>query len=291
VNDNIKIKMVEYFDDHFYKITFDENTVEWYPSVTTKLSVSPKPFLSRWRGDVGNREADLRIYDASNRGKRIHYACTVLVNNGAVILNPFECPHYSKEEIDDIKGKAEMFVLQDQNEMIQVNRFQKWLNRTGAKIICSDTVVYDDQYKEAGTLDFVFDIPQGNYEISGKEPVPLASGIYVVDLKSGNEVYDEAYMQISAYAKMYLQMHQELKDQFQGGLIIHTNSLLKSGIPGLKTHVRTKEEMRQDYLDFRNVAAVWMRTNKDIEPKYFEIPSLITMNESVLKENSHGNVN
>ena len=55
-------KMIEWFDQHYYKIAED-----FFPSVTTILSASPKPHLAFWRGDVGNEEASRIMKEAGER--------------------------------------------------------------------------------------------------------------------------------------------------------------------------------------------------------------------------------
>jgi hypothetical protein len=280
----MKIKMIEYFDDHFYKIETEDGKIEYLPSVTTKLSASAKPFLGRWRGDIGNREADLRMYDAASKGTRIHYAVNLFLNDGVVILNPFNHPNYTAEAIKEIQGRIdrEVFVLQNQDEMLHVARFQEWIKRTNAKIIGTDQIVYDLTFKEAGTLDFAFEIEAGSYEINGPKPLKLEKGIYIGDLKTGSEIYDDAYMQIAAYSEMYFGT-EKTPENFKGGLIIHTGSKTKTGIPGLSTAYRNPAQVLDDYVNgFRHVAAIWDRQNKDAMPRQLEFPSLITKNTAMI---------
>ena len=277
------IKMIEYFDDHFYKIELENGTVEYLPSVTTKLGAAPKPFLARWRGDIGNREADQRMYDAANKGKRIHYAVNLFLNDGVIILNPFNHPNYTAEAIKEIQSRIdrEVFILQDQDEMLHVFRFQEWIKRTNARILATDQIVYDLLFKEAGTLDFALEIEAGTYEINGAKSLKLETGTYIADLKTGSDVYDEAYLQIAAYSNMYF-MCGEFPTNFKGALIIHTGSKTRTGIPGLSTILRTPDMVLADYNDFRHVAAIWDRQNKNAMPRQLEFPSLITKNAALL---------
>jgi hypothetical protein len=283
---NLTIKLIEYFDDHFYKIELEDGKVEYLPSVTTKLGAAPKPFLARWRGDIGNREADQRMYDAANKGKRIHYAVNLFLNDGVIILNPFNHPNYSDEKIREIQSRIdrEVFILQDQDEMLHVSRFQEWLNRTNAKVIGTDMIVYDLTFKEAGTLDFAFEIEAGSYEVNGAKPLKLEKGIYIADLKTGSDVYDEAFMQIAAYTNMYFNCGENWPTNYKGSLIIHTGSKTRTGIPGLSTVHRNPAQVLDDYVNgFRHVAAIWDRQNENAMPRMLEFPALITKNEEFLK--------
>jgi hypothetical protein len=281
---NPTIKMIEYFDDHFYKIEFEDGTKFYFPSVTTKLGAAPKPFLARWRGDIGNREADQRMYDAANKGKRIHYAVNLFLNDGVILLNPFNHPNYKEEKIREIQSRIdrEVFVLQDQDEMLHVYRFQEWMKRVNAKLLGTDMIVCDMTYNEAGTLDFALEIEEGTYEINGAKPLKLEKGIYIADLKTGSDVHDEAFLQIAAYSDMYFMGAEKYPDEFKGAMIIHTGSKMRTGIPGLSTVLRTPEQVVKDYNDFRAVAQIWDRQNKDAMPRMLEFPSLITKNEEFL---------
>ena len=80
------IILCEWFSEHWYKI--NKNPVEYYPSVTTKKSEKAQPFLAIWRGDIGNREADLRMNESSESGTRQHNAFWAIANGGVVIYQP-----------------------------------------------------------------------------------------------------------------------------------------------------------------------------------------------------------
>ena len=275
------IKLIEWFDEHFYKIETDDK-IEYLPSTTTKLQVAPKPFLAKWRGDVGNREADLKMNEASDRGKRIHYAVNHYLNRGTVIYNPYQRPTFTAEAIKELEEKTgkEVFVLKDQGEMYQLYKFKLWINEVKPVIIASEVIVYDLDMKEAGTVDIVLDIAAGEYNVSGAKPLVLAGGRYIVDLKTGNQIDDNYYMQTADYQVMY---NKSFKNSVgfvpvKENLIIHTNATTKKGILGLSTHLRTEEEAKKDYEDFRHIAAIWERTNTS-NPKVFEFPNLIRLEE------------
>ena len=78
------VKVIEYFDQRFYKMSFLD-PLDYFPSVTTKLGIIDKPFLARWRGDIGNREADYRVRDAQEKGSNIHNGWFVMTQGGAVV--------------------------------------------------------------------------------------------------------------------------------------------------------------------------------------------------------------
>lgn len=277
----VEVKMIEWFDSRFYKIKYQKEDVEicdYFASVTTKLGIISKPFLAHWRGSVGNREADLRSFEASERGVRIHSAWYSLTTGGAVLYNPFQNPNYSKEEIEKLQEEylGNVSVVQYQDEMYDVFKLKRWLEIVKPKIILSEKTVYSLKNKDAGTLDNLMEIEEGKYLVSGKEPIHIPGGIYVVDLKSGKEVDENANMQTACYADCVEEM--EIA-KIEGTLILHTGSKVRNGIEGLSTILRNKDEMRQDYSDYRLASALWERKNADARPRVFEFPSLLTMKE------------
>ena len=277
------IKLCEYFDQHYYRIEDEDGTFEYYPSTTTKLNASPKPFLATWRGDIGNREAEIRLFEAGERGKRIHFSINLFLNGGTVIYNPYQRPNYTEEEIASLKAEGNLFILQQQDEMLQVIKFQDWYNVINPIIVETELTVYDEDEKEAGTIDIIADIEAGTYEVAGSKPLKLEGGRYVVDIKSSKEVYDEAYLQLSSYRRMYNKRFKGLVGfvEAREALVIHTNAQrVKKGIAGLMTHLRTSEELDADYEAFRHIAAIWDRNNTS-RPKYLEFPTMVKLKKEI----------
>ena len=69
-----------------------------------------------------------------------------------------------------------------------VEGFSAWLRDSGIEIVASELMVYHPSYKYAGTIDLI-----------GIHPSNLTS-LLVIDVKTGG-VFDEAAMQVSAYAE------------------------------------------------------------------------------------------
>lgn len=277
-----EVKMVEWFDSRFYKIQYEQNqaeVTEYFASTTTKLGIIAKPFLAQWRGDIGNREADMRVFESSERGIRIHHAWCTLATNGIVLYQPFGHPNYSNEEISAIQeaNLGNVSIIRYQDEMYDIYKLSRWLKIVKPKILFSEKIVYSVKHKDAGTLDNLMLIEEGKYQINGKEPLCLPKGLYVVDLKTGNVVDDNAFMQTADYAFCVEEMG---LGEVSGTLILHTGSKTRTGIEGLATLYRSKEETGKDYEDYRLAAALWERKNADMKPKVFEFPSLLTLKEN-----------
>ena len=283
------VKLVEYHNEHWYKIELKKEVdgievpyFEYWPSYTTKLGIVDKPFLARWRGDIGNREADIRMRESQEKGSNIHNAWFVMSQGGAVIYQPKKRPQFSQEEFDEIYNEhvGNVAVVTEQDEQIDVWKLQQWDEILQPEYLEHERIVYSKTHKEAGTCDKVIRVlKDGNYMINGAKPLFLKAGLYVVDLKTGNMVSDESYMQISGYKEAFIEMELYKREDFAGGLIVHTGAKTKKGIEGLATLLRTNEELDQDYIDYRNASNLWLRKHKDDTPTVFEFPALIKLKQ------------
>ena len=278
-----EVKLVEWFDSHWYKIVYQDKEIvdgpditTYFASTTTKLGIVSKPFLARWRGDIGNREADLRLFEAQERGIRIHHGWYTLTTGGVVIYQPFQRPNYNEEEISRLMDAyaGNVAIIRYQDEMYDLWKLQRWIDVVKPKFLASEMTVYSLTNKDAGTLDNLVFIEEGDYMINGAKPLHLPCGIYLLDLKTGKQVDDNAFMQTADYFMCVKEMG--LGDSV-GTLILHTQAATKKAIEGLSTLYRSKEQVEEDYKDYRLAAALWERKNADAKPNVFEFPSLLTL--------------
>lgn len=267
--------LVEWFDEHWYKVLVD-GVYDYLASVTTKLGILDKPFLARWRGDIGNREADMRVHEAGQRGSRIHWAWEVALKGGAVVFDPWQAPIYTTEGIAALKAKyGDVAILRVQEEMWQMVKLQRQFDILKPMVIGIEEKLFDLDTRDAGTVDAVYSLLDGEYMVNGAKPVRLAKGIYINDLKTGSQVQDEAYYQTAKYLAMY---EKKYGTKCAGTLITHTSAKTKGGIAGLATYLRTREQvMDEDLPMFNKIAAVWDAKHKDDKPQTYEFPSLITL--------------
>lgn len=281
---NLNIKHVQWFDERFYRVEYYENDVlkiKFLPSVTTKLGVTSKPFLAKWRGDVGNREADMVVFTSQQRGKRLHDAWYKMCMGGEVIFNPWDRPIFTKEQIDEsiAKHNGLVSVIQFQEEMLHLVRLYKWVEIVKPKFLFSEKTVYSLKHNDAGTIDTACWIAGGEYWVNGSAPLVIPAGNYILDLKTGKEVDHDAYLQTATYLKCAEEVDPTTK--YNGTIILHTQSKVRKGIEGLSTLLHTRAEAEEHYLEYRVVAELWDRRNKDAMPKFFEFPA--TLNFQNLK--------
>lgn len=276
----IEIKSIEWFDDRFYKVVyFDETNKEqtrYIPSVSTKCGAVAKPFLARWRGDIGNREADLRMQEGADRGTRIHDAWYKLTNGGCVVYQPKGKPLHTKEEMDALiaEFKDNLTILRDQEEVYALTKLQRFCQLVEPSFLGSEMTVYDLEANDAGTTDNLVRIEEGSYPVNGRSPLFLKGGQYILDVKSGQFVGEDAYMQVAAYRHCVNQMG---LGPVEGAIILHTQGKNKSGIEGFAAILLDEQTCEIKYVNYRHVSEIWQAQFGDLKPKVFELPSLITL--------------
>ena len=222
----IDVDKAEWFDDRCYRIKIDKRD-HYIASVTTKLSVEDKPFLYRYYADLGWAEAKKRIREAQDRGVRIHYAWYIYIMGGVVIYNSWRNPTYSEKQIYDLSQKHNgmIAVLPEQSEMVAMWKLQRFFEKVQPKIVHAEKTVYSIEKDIAGTLDNAFHIQAGHYDVSGSEGLTIpTSGIYLADLKTGNQISESAWAQLAAYCEAFRDMG--LGDPV-GAFILHPGASTK----------------------------------------------------------------
>lgn len=271
-----------WWDDRFYRVK-EEGLEYIIPSVTTKLGIEDKPFLYRWYADQGWDAARKKMHEAQERGVRIHYAWYVFLMGGVVIYNPFQRPNYSEEQIKALQSEHNglIAILNDQSEMLALWKLQRFYEVTKAKIVELEMTVYSIKEDIAGTLDNVFFFEKGTYDVNGSKGLVIPeSGVYICDLKSGNQVSESAWAQIAAYERAYVAMGKTVP---KGGIVMHTNASTRKGIEGFSAELLTSEELKFHYKIYQHLSEVWKARNPKLGIKAFQFPTLITK-----KETHHG---
>jgi len=143
----------------------------YYPSITTVLSVRNKKGLHDWRKRVGDDVANYVARKAANRGTAVHHMCEDYLNN----------------DFDEEKHKKKFLPY------VLFNQLRESLLRKVNNIYSQEAGLYSDKYKVAGRVDC---IAEYNGELS------------IIDFKtSSKERSDEwnesYYIQASAYAEMF----------------------------------------------------------------------------------------
>lgn len=138
-----------------------------YPSVTTALSIIRRPHLERWRGSLGNTEADHVLHEAGDIGTDVHKACEA-INNGLTLGEAF-----------GLVNTAATGVM--------VEAYFHWFINNIRDVIMSEQIVYNTTYRYAGRLDLL--------ALVKGDKLPS-----IIDVKTGNS-FPETPLQLAAYQK------------------------------------------------------------------------------------------
>lgn len=296
---NNVVNVVSWFDDRFYRVkttkqiiskivkrvqsicpnyeyTILDDTI-FLPSSTTILGSAPKEWLARWRGQVGNWEADRIMNEAMNKGSRIHLAFAELLKGTIILLNIPKAPAYTKEQIDAIsqESKKGVLVLSDQQEMLEVWRLKQFFDIVKPKVEAVEMTVYSEVYGYAGTLDHIWHINAGEYDLGGRTKFKVEkTGFYILDIKTGAEDEINYPEQLASYMSAVEESNQY---KIEGGIILYSNAKTKTGIEGFKFEQISKEDLEYHFKGFIFQLNVWLKkSNKN--PKLFDLPSLLRMN-------------
>ena len=205
-----------------------------YISVTTILGVLDKPALRWWFGrEVYNamvvdptltqKEALGAPYASSKkamgRGTSVH----------SIVENYKHTKTYMKRLPKDIKPYAEAFYT--------------WFEDNNVEILENEKTVISEKYGYAGTLDLVI-----KYKEKGR--------LMICDVKTGKDIYDEVFMQLSAYKQAF----EEAGGEEVGIGVI----LLSTGKDGEPTGKYKFEEGEYCFDEFLAARKLWIWKNRDL---------------------------
>ena len=255
------VEQVEWFDDRYYKVLNEKGEEIFLPSVTTILGIINKPFLSRWRGDVGNEAADHKMNYAAWRGSRIHDA----IHRGLIRDKQ---GNRAPIQMAGFEGTG----AYKQDEWIQIIRFQEFMATLKPEVLQTEAIVFNLLNNYAGTMDLLCELKAGEYTYGkrGKVTIP-ADGMYVGDIKTGKAIDDEYHFQTAAYAAASeLQGHVPVVGTF----VLHLNNDSQAG---WKMHMRNADETLVDLEQFHHARSLWFYKNTEKQPQVFTMPTVIQL--------------
>jgi hypothetical protein len=218
------------------------------------------------------------MYEAADRGSRVHHACECIIKGGKVVFNPLNYPNFSQTELKLMseKDNCQVVAITNQDEYHQVMKFVQFLEVVKPIQAISELIIHNKKLEYAGTLDLLLYLEAGKYAINGAKPVELVTGWYLCDLKTSKDIQEDHYIQLSAYWKAYISMFKQAKDKIVGSMILHTNASTKAGIAGFSAKIRTLEELEDDFITFKIIHELWKRKPSVLAPKIFEMPILLS---------------
>lgn len=277
-------KAVRWFDSRWYFV--DVNTkqvvkvpdawkgrrIEAVPAVHNILGITDKPYFDRRRGELGNREFDRIITEAQEKGTAVHKACHAITQRRHVLFQPpWNPPMHTARELRKIKPAV---TLSDQDAYLQIFKWKRWTEAVQMNVLMMEQPVASLKLGYGGTMDYLSVIPFGEYLV-GPETLKLERGIYIIDIKSGKFIDDDAFVQMGSYYKLAVVELEIDPRLLKGALVVHLNSGTRKGLEGVKTYFRTAEELVADYQAFEQAKALWHRKFEGTKPTPMDLPSYI----------------
>lgn len=179
VNKEKGIAQITIMDERWYaKEIKNEKTglpeIQFVPSVTWICGFYPKGIaFYKWLADKGWNEAEAIKQAAGDKGSKVHLAIEDLIDGKEIAMDA--------KYMNKSTGQEEELTLEEYDCLIS---FVSWFNVVKPKVIQKEIVVWNDEYNYAGTVDLIAEIE---------------NEIWVIDFKTGQYVWPEHELQLSAY--------------------------------------------------------------------------------------------
>jgi len=183
-------------DERYYSVASKNKDTglpeyKFYPSITYITSHYPKgKFFQEWLKKVGD-ESELIKKLAGERGSKIHLAVESLVKGEEVKIDS-KFPDRNGHEVE-----------LEPDEYDAVFSFSKWwgelIKNSKVEVLASEVVLISEKHEYAGTVDLIL-------KIDGV--------LWIIDLKTGQNIYEDYKLQLSAYKEAYKEM-KKITDNIQ----------------------------------------------------------------------------
>ena len=239
-----QLQQINFLDRRVYK----RSEGVYYPSVTTILQYMPKnKFFESWLKDVGHN-SDLIMRRAGKEGTQVHEAAEALVKG---------------EEISWMDDYGNAKYSQIVWEMI-LKFYDFWITHK-PELISTEDFVFSDKYKYAGTADLV---------------VKMDGEVWLLDLKTSNNLHKSYDLQLSAYAKA-LEETKGIEIQRTGIIWLKAHSRgpsKKEGVyQGKGWKIKVVDEIDYNFDLFETIYKLYNLENPTVEPIYNSYPTTLKL--------------
>lgn len=241
-----RIVQVTIADERWYcRLDPDGKEQTYVPSVTWIAGHYPKGIgFYKWLSSKSWDEGEAIKIAAGDKGSRVHQAVVDLIDGKEIEM---------EAKYLNANGKGEELTLEEYDCIMS---FRDWFLIVKPKIIAREIILFNDKDGYAGTMDFVC-------EIKGE--------VWIIDFKTGQSIWPEHEIQISAYKQAWLLCKKTPKAKVKLGI-------LQLG------YWRTKKKYKftevEDKFDlFLHAKAIWANETKGVEPKKKDYPVTLTLKE------------
>lgn len=248
---------IDLLDERFYQVGTDSEGIPiYYPSVTWILDCLPKGAgFEQWLKDVGNNAAVVAAR-AAESGTLVHDAIAQMLKG----INM----SWSNLIQADMKYHGNTWTLEEWKMLLRFHEF--WM-RHNCQLIASEVVLTAHE-GYAGTADII---------------CLINDECWLIDIKTGNDIYDSAYLQIAAYANAWNQQYSEMPVTRVGVLHLRakTRGESKGKIQGEGWKLdQPAEDITYLFENFMSVFEVFRFVNRGrkLEPIINSLPVEISLN-------------
>jgi hypothetical protein len=235
VDEERKITQITISDERWY-----EKDDKFVPSSTWICSYYPKgTAFYKWLAEKGWDEAEAIKQASGERGDKIHQAIEKLIKGETIKMD--------SKFLNKNTGQDEELTLDEYQAILS---FVDWKNEVNPTFKEVERVVFSDKYNYAGTRDIVCDI-------DGQE--------WIVDIKSGSEIWPEYELQISSY-KYAEGQNPDAK-----------LAILQVGYKRNKIKKYKFTEVEDKFDLFLAIQKIWADRNVGVSPKTYELPTEISL--------------
>ena len=252
LNEHKKKKLM--YDGNLEQITFLDRRVYkkeegvYYPSVTTVLQYMPKnKFFDNWLKDVGHN-ADLIMRKAANEGTAVHEAVEDLIAGKEITW------------MDDFgNAKYNLVVWQ------MILRAAEFFQKHKPTVIAAEEFTFSDKYEYAGTADLI---------------VEMDGEIWLLDVKTSNNLHRSYNLQLAAYAKAWEEMFGQKIDR-TGILWLKSSKRGPSKKEGMYQgkgwEVKQIDDIDENFELFKTIYSLYKLDNPTTEPIYNSYPTKVKL--------------
>lgn len=222
-------------DERFYMRQEDSKL---FPSVTWICGSYPKgKQFWRWLAEKGWDEAEAIKSAAGDKGSKVHHAIEMLLKGNTVAMSDSFAD--SGGIVSELSGE----------EWECLMSFADWFTTTKPEILATEQVVYNEELAYAGTVDCI---------------CKIGEDVWLLDFKTGQSVWPEYELQLSAYA------HADKIDVDKLGI-------LQIGYRLNKRHWKLTE-VEDKFPLFQAAQLIWQNEHGNEQPKKKDFPLTLTLN-------------
>lgn len=235
-------------DERWYFRENKDKTRTEVPSVTWIAGCYPKGVqFYKWLAQKGWDESEAIKTSAGDKGSKVHNAIEDLLKGDTVKMD--------SKYINNSTGQPEELTIDEYSCLMN---FVDWHNETKPKTLRTEFVIFDDIDGYAGTVDYLCQI--------GDE-------VWLIDFKTGQSVWTEYELQISAYRKA-------LERQ---GVKIDKMATLQVGYK-LNKRGWKLTELEDKYPLFLHAKAIWQEEHGGEKPKIVNYPDKLKVGNPEIKK-------